>query len=149
MTLYPVERPLAVAVIALLTAELGANLVGYAKRPSAGGWQTTGTPTTTTPFKGYAVVYVGQTLPGEGDATDGRTDGVHGFQVSAFGSSPDQADTIRDRCREALLRTVLTVPGRACRFTELADGTNVRPDKDVTPWVFQADDRFTVYTEPA
>lgn len=149
MTAVPTERPLALAVVAVLEAALGAGLVGYGKKPAAGGWQAAGTPTTDTPFTGYAVVYAGQTSPGEGTVAAPAADGVQGWQVSSFGATAGQADAIRDRCRLALAGLRLTVTGRYCGLTELADGQATRPDKDVTPPVFFAADRFTAYTSPA
>lgn len=150
MITYPAERPLAIAVLALLRVELGADdLVGDGKKPSAGGWQTTGTPSQSTPFKGYAVLWAGQTTPGEGSAADGSTDGVQGWQVSYFGSSAEQANAIRDRCRARLLGTRLVVTGRGCDRTVLADSSQTTRDDDVQPPVFMAADRHTVYTSPA
>lgn len=149
MTAYPAERPLGLAVQAVLVTELGAGLVGYGKKPPNGGWQTDGTPEPKTPFKGYAVVWAGQTTPGEGTAADGGEDGLQGWQVSSYGSTAEQADAIRDRCRQRLLSTRLAVAGRHCDPTRLADGQNTVPDRDVTPTVYFAADRFTVYTSPA
>lgn len=149
MTTYPAERPVALAVKALLEAELGAGKVGYGTKPSAGGWQTSGTPTSTTPFAGYAVLWVGQTTPGEGTAADPSQDGRQGWQVSSFGSSAEQADAIRDRCRAVLLGSRLVLAGRAVSLSELSDSVNVTRDDDVTPPVYMAADRFTVNTYPA
>jgi hypothetical protein len=144
----PAERPLGLAVVAALEAELGANLAGYGRKPSGGGWQTSGTPTPATPFKGYAVVYVGQTTPGAGTAASAVEDGLQGFQVTAHGSTAEQADAIRDRCRAALLGVRLTLTGRACDPIEFSDGQNTLPDRDVTPTVYFAADRYVVATYP-
>lgn len=146
--LYPAERPVALAVKALLEAELGATLVGYGKKPAGGGWQTTGTPGPDTAFKGYAVVFAGQTTPGEGTAADPGQDALQGWQVTSYGATSDQADAIRDRCRQKLLSTRLVVTGRHCDPTQLAVGQNTVPDKDVNPTIYFAADQFTAYTTP-
>lgn len=149
MTSYPAERPVALAVKALLETELGAGMVGYGVKPAAGGWQTAGTPTPSTVFKGYAVIWAGQSTSGEGTAVDAATDGVQGWQVSTFGSTAEQADAIRDRCRTALLGKRLTLAGRSCDPVRYSDGQNVVRDDDVSPPVYFAADRFTANTYPA
>ena len=151
MTAYPTERLLALAVKTLLETELGAGLVGYGVKPSgtAVGWQTTGTPTPSTPFKGYAVIFPGQTGPTDSPADATSWDAVQGWQVTCVGASAEQADAIRDRCREALMGVRLTITGRAASATELADSTNVQRDDDVTPPLFYAVDRYRANTYPA
>lgn len=149
MTAYPVERSLALAVKAALEAELGAGLVGYGVKPSGGGWQTTGTPTSDTVFKGYAVVYPGLTGPTDGPVSATSWDAVQGWQVTYVGKSAEQADNMRDRGREALLGRVLAVTGRATEPVDLSDSTNVTRDDDVSPALYFAVDRYRARTTPA
>ncbi len=149
MTAFPVERPLALAVKTLLEAELGAGMVGYGVKPASGGWQTSGTPEPQTVFKGYAVIYPGQTGPTDGPASATSFDARQGWQVTCVGSTAEQADAIRDRCRGALLGVKVVVTGRATGPTDLADSQNVQRDSDVQPPLFYGVDRYTTATSPA
>ena len=148
MTAYPVERLTALAVKALLEAQLGVGYVGYATKPPSGGWQVAGTPTSTTPFRGYAVVFPGQTGPTEGPADARSFDARQGWQVTCVGATAEQADAIRDRVRGALLGARLSVIGRWFDPVDLSDSSNVARDDDVSPALFYAVDRYTARSTP-
>jgi hypothetical protein len=143
----PTERTLALAFVTVLAAELGATKVGYGKRPSGGGWASP-TPSPTTPFAGYAVVWPGGTTA-SGPVAGHNDDGAQGVQVSYYGSSGEQADAMRDRGREAILSGTFTVTGRSVNLVELADSSPLTRDDEVQPPVFQSVDRFLAYTTPA
>lgn len=147
MTATPSERLLALAVVAVLETELGAGKVGYGAKPAAGGWATN-PPTSSTSFTGYAVVWPGMSTA-TGPADHATFDAQQGFQVSCYGKSGDQADAIRDRCRDALLTAALTVAGRAVGPVDLADSSALTRDDSVSPPVFQAADRYQALTTPA
>lgn len=149
MTAVPQERTLALAVVAVLSAALGAGKAGYGTQPVNGGWQSEGAPTPTTPFAGYAVVWPGTLTESDGPVSAPGADAMQEFQVTSVGASAEQADNIRDRSRLALLTAALVVTGRAVGVVELVDATNVTRDFDVTPNLFYSIDRFAVMTSPA
>jgi len=144
----PTERPIAVAVVASLNAALGTNRAGYGDRPTAGGWQGD-TPNINSAFNGYAVVWPGQTLLEGGTVSDPNADAVQTIQVSYVGKTAEQADSIRDRGRAAVLAVgAISVTGRTVGLIELSDSINVRRDDDVTPPLYLSVDRYAIHTTP-
>lgn len=144
------ERPLALAVIAVLATAIGANKVGYADRPSAGGWASS-SPSLSTPFVGYAVVWPGSSMPQGGSACDPFEDVDQSFQVTSVGKTAEQADAIRDRVRAALdPKGAVTITGtRDVAVLRWRDGQAVQRDDKETPPLFYAVDRYTATTSPA
>ena len=140
----PTERPVALAVIAVLDVALGANRAGYAIRPTGGGPQTDGT------FHSYALVFPLSTVLAGGTTSDPNADGAQTVQVTYVADGPAAADQARDTGRAALLTPgAVTVTGRALiNPVTLADSTGVREDNDPRPPLWFAVDRYRIDTTP-
>jgi len=143
VTEYPVEAPVATAVLDALTAAIGSGRVGYGEKPTGGGANGSGA------FAAYAIVYPGTTTPGEGTAAAPAADGQHVVQVTYVADRAQDADTVRDTGRGALLGVHLTVAGRHCEPVQLADSTLVARDVDPQPSTWFAVDRYLIATTPA
>jgi hypothetical protein len=125
-------------------AEAGAWLVGDAEKPAGGGWQ--GEPGTSV-FVPYVVLWP---IPGgyiDGSLGRPDSDAESLYQATSVGATRQQAETVGDRVRAALVGAQLTIPGRGLirvRCEELGGAT---PDRSVEPAVFMVPDQFVVCTD--
>lgn len=137
--------PEADAVLALLRAETGLA-IGDAQRPDGAGFPG---DDTTAAFVPYAVLYPGVTIDIDGSEADPNADTVDEYQVTGVGVTRAQAQFVLDRCRTAMLQSVLVVPGRHVNLVELSQSREVDRDDDVVPPLFYGVDLYSINTTPA
>lgn len=136
------------AVTSALLAKLtGAGLVvGDGVKPNDGGWQ--GAPGESA-FVGYVVVHplFASDIDGTLDDPSGDVWPIH--QISAYGESRAQCETVADLARTALLSGAFVVAGRNTGpLIVEAFGGAIRFD-DVQPPLWQSADRYRAFSTPS
>lgn len=99
----------------------------------------------------YCIVYPlgSATFDGSNLAADLDADAFPLYQVTSVGGTREQAEFMRDKVRDGLLGTSLTVSGRRVGPVRLEDEQSVQVDFQVTPHLLYAVDRMRVYSTPA
>ena len=118
--------------------------VGVGEVPEGGGW-TAGAGESQ--FQPYATLYP---LPGATDGPlDGSSeDGISSYQVTAVGSTVEQAEWVADAARVALCGARPVAGSRTVTLITCPVMAGVLPDDTVQPRVFFSADRFEVMSTP-
>lgn len=107
--------------------------VGEAVKPAAAGLP-------------YAVIYPMTDVSNAGPLNDPTQVSVYQWQVTCVGQTMEQAQWMQHKVRSVLLGWIPTVSGIGTTPVDLAAGSGVTRDDDVSPPQFYTTDSYRLYT---
>lgn len=141
VTVVAIE-PHTAAILAVLQAT--SVLFDRGERPVGACWQGA---EGTSKFKPYGILHtVDATF--EGPVSDSEADLVGVWQVTAVGATQAQAEKVADVARTALRTAVISVAGRTITRVR-CEPAGSRPDRTVTPQLWNVTDRYRITSTPA
>ena len=97
----------------------------------------------------YAVVYPLPDLESDGPANDIDSDVQHVYQVTAVGTTREQAEWVADEVRETILIGAITIAGRSVMQRRALSGGSIERDDDLSTPLFYKTPLFQIWTTPA
>lgn len=131
------------AILAKLVATT--VLVGDGIKPQAGGWVDEPGESL---FRPYMILYP-LTATFDGTMYNPSDDADLEYQVTCVAETREQAEWVADQAIAALVEQTVTITGRSTlQRIQLIDAGGARRDDSVSPSVFIATPRFSLYTTP-